>query len=467
MSGLQQAVMQVNPAELANMRRHGGESERKVATLLAPLVKRRHLTLVCLLIGNAMAMEALPVFMDFLMPKFAAIMLSVTAVVFFSEIIPQAMCLRWPLELAGLFSWLMYLLVAVLYPVAAPIAWILDYLFGEEHESLLSKGGLRELVINHARIHGNEQHSVLTSDEVGIMVGVLDLHKQKVGNTMTKLSNVQMLSEDQRLDDTTLTMLSRDGHSRVPIHASGDSSHVIGLLLVKHLVRIDRNIRVQDLDTILPILVVDESVSLFSLLRRFCRGESHMAVVVKESESVVGGGGGFPISQSNNNSSAVPSPIVSGISKIKTGSLKTKSETPTPSIVAATSTSHPHNTNNNTTTMRIGGGGGDDVMNEQQQDQGIRLCDPFLPETHAHGVVGVVTLEDVLEKLLRIDIKDEKDLWKPAQDDIETRLAKLEGLGKMLIKKAGPSSTKNESTILSSGIYNNNNNNNVTYGTML
>ena len=365
MSGLQQAVMQVSPAQLTAMRRDGTESERKMAALLEPLLRRRHLTLVCLLIGNALAMEALPVFMDDLVPKAVAIVLSVTAVVLFSEIIPQALCLRWPMELAGLFSWLMYVLIAVLYPVAAPIAWVLDLLFGREHETLLTKGGLKELVLAHARAHGSEK-AVLSPEELSVITGALDLHKLTCGQTMTPLARLAMVPEDARLTESLLGSIFQGGHSRLPVLASASSDVVVGLLLVKQLVRLEREFLVRDLDTILPILVVEESVSLFDVLRRFCRGESHMAIVVR------------------NGSSA---DSVDG----------------TPRLAAS-----------------VG------VLGAPAR--GIRLCDPGRPATFARGALGALTLEDVLEALLRVQIEDEKDAWRPAVDDIESRLSRVDAL---------------------------------------
>ena len=50
-----------------------------------PLVERHHLLLVTLLMGNALAMEALPIFLDRLVPSWAAVLLSVTAVLIFGE----------------------------------------------------------------------------------------------------------------------------------------------------------------------------------------------------------------------------------------------------------------------------------------------------------------------------------------------------------------------------------------------
>lgn len=63
----------------------GSPTDRKYAARILPLLKRRHLLLVVLLLTNAACMEALPLFLDKIVPEFAAILISVTAVLFFGE----------------------------------------------------------------------------------------------------------------------------------------------------------------------------------------------------------------------------------------------------------------------------------------------------------------------------------------------------------------------------------------------
>jgi hypothetical protein len=60
-----------------------------------PLISNQHFLLVTLLLCNACAMEALPLFLDRLADPITAIVISVTAVLLFGEIIPQAVCSRW------------------------------------------------------------------------------------------------------------------------------------------------------------------------------------------------------------------------------------------------------------------------------------------------------------------------------------------------------------------------------------
>jgi len=57
-----------------------------------PILENHHWLLVTLLLCNAAAMEALPLFLDKMMPGYLAIIVSVTAVLFFGEVIPQALC---------------------------------------------------------------------------------------------------------------------------------------------------------------------------------------------------------------------------------------------------------------------------------------------------------------------------------------------------------------------------------------
>jgi metal transporter CNNM len=72
----------------------GTSSQCKSATRLIPLVAKPHWLLCTLLLCNAAFMEALPLFLDRLLDPVGALLLSVTAILLFGEIIPQAVCSR-------------------------------------------------------------------------------------------------------------------------------------------------------------------------------------------------------------------------------------------------------------------------------------------------------------------------------------------------------------------------------------
>ena len=64
--------------------------EEEYAKTIYPLVKQHHRLLVTLLLLNSIANESLPLFLDELVPSYVAVLLSVTMVLVFGEILPSA-----------------------------------------------------------------------------------------------------------------------------------------------------------------------------------------------------------------------------------------------------------------------------------------------------------------------------------------------------------------------------------------
>ena len=87
-------LLSLDPLTLEIKRRASTSAEeRKYSEDLLPLLvghSKRHRLLVTLLLMNAAANEALPLFLDELFPgKLASILVSVTLVLFFGEIVPS------------------------------------------------------------------------------------------------------------------------------------------------------------------------------------------------------------------------------------------------------------------------------------------------------------------------------------------------------------------------------------------
>jgi len=97
-----------------------------------PVIDRHHWMLVTLLLCNAAAMETLPIFLDKLVTPVEAIALSVSLVLIFGEIIPQALCTG-PNQLSIAY-WCCPIVLGLMYLtgiVSYPIAFLLDKLLGE------------------------------------------------------------------------------------------------------------------------------------------------------------------------------------------------------------------------------------------------------------------------------------------------------------------------------------------------
>jgi len=98
-------------------------NEKKWVRQVLPLTSRHHLLLVTLLLMNACANEAMPLFLDHLVPSWLSVIISVTFVLLFGEIIPSAV-FTGPGQLrnSAFFSGLVWVLLVVLSPIAWPIS---------------------------------------------------------------------------------------------------------------------------------------------------------------------------------------------------------------------------------------------------------------------------------------------------------------------------------------------------------
>ena len=96
------------------------------------MLAQHHWLLVTLLLCNAIALEALPIFLDKIVPSAYAVLISVVAILIVGEVIPQAICigpqqLRIAEIMAPLVQFLMYATSVVSYPLAKA----LDYILGD------------------------------------------------------------------------------------------------------------------------------------------------------------------------------------------------------------------------------------------------------------------------------------------------------------------------------------------------
>lgn len=136
---------------------HDQENSKK----LRPVVLDHHKLLVTLLLFNTLANEALPVFLDQMVPSWAAVLLSVTVVLICGEVLPSAI-FTGPnqLAIATAFVPVVKILQYVFYPVARPIALMLDHFIGEDgaNENIkYSRAELLALLDLHGRQRPNHE----------------------------------------------------------------------------------------------------------------------------------------------------------------------------------------------------------------------------------------------------------------------------------------------------------------------
>ncbi|KAL6003703.1 DUF21 domain-containing protein [Asimina triloba] len=198
MSGLTLGLMSLSLVDLEVLAKAGKPKDRANAAKILPVVKNQHLLLCTLLIGNSMAMEALPIFLDSLVPSWGAILLSVTLILAFGEIIPQAVCTRYGLKVGAKLAGVVRILLVVFFPLSYPISKLLDSLLGKGHVALMRRAELKTLV----DMHGNEagKGGELTHDETTIITGALDLTQKTAKDAMTPISETFSLDINSKLD---------------------------------------------------------------------------------------------------------------------------------------------------------------------------------------------------------------------------------------------------------------------------
>ncbi|KAI6696377.1 hypothetical protein NL676_016496 [Syzygium grande] len=398
-SGLALGLLSFSQVDLEVLIKAGQPQERKNAARILPLVKNEHLLLCTLLVGKSLAMEALPIFLDSILPSWAAILMSVTLVLAFAEIIPQAVCSRYGLSLGARLSVFVRLLLLVFLPISYPISKMLDWLLGRAHSALYRRAELKTLVDLHANKAG--KGGDLSHHETSIITGALDLTQKTAKDAMTPISEIFALDINSKLDLHTMGLIMSKGHSRIPVY-SGTLTNIIGLILVKSLIfcRPEDKTPIKFM-TIRRIPRVCEDWPLYDILTLFRKGHSHMAIVLKSKEGArdmenfsnkpattvantylnlkqnqeVKEGLCSPLNR-NNNISAVTSPLYS-----------TDCESPSPALADV---------------MEMYKDLPSRLRRSGNTDATISLEDSeLLPGSLDEEVVGIITMEDVMEELLQ------------------------------------------------------------------
>ena len=134
-AGLTMGLLSLDTLKLKIKTMTGSEEEQSYARAILPLLHDRHFLLCSLLVFNAAANEALPIFLDELLPSWAAVVFSVTLVLIFGEVVPTALFTGpQQLKIAYKFSGIVRVIQFCLYPVARPMAMGLDRFLGDDHD---------------------------------------------------------------------------------------------------------------------------------------------------------------------------------------------------------------------------------------------------------------------------------------------------------------------------------------------
>jgi metal transporter CNNM len=412
MSGLTLGLMSLSLMDLEVLSKSGRPKDRKYAAKIMPVVKNQHLLLCTLLICNALAMEALPIFLDSLVTAWGAVLISVTLILMFGEIIPQSVCSRYGLAVGATMAPMVRVLVWICFPVAWPISKLLDFLLGEGHVALFHRAELKTLV----DLHGNEagKGGELTHDETTIIAGALGLSEKTAEVAMTPISETFAIDVNAKLDSDLMNLILENGHSRVPVYYE-QPTNIIGLVLVKNLLSIHPTDEVPIKNvTIRKIPRVAADLPLYDILNEFQKGHSHMAVVVRYAEQKE-----HEMKKTRNASNQSIMPTISEHESngedVKINVDQTSSQVAQDKPLVnkrlfqrwkSLPSAHTQDEDKGSQKSRR--------WSRTPSGDILQIADKPLPKlAEDEEIVGIITMEDVIEELLQEEIFDETD----AQDD--------------------------------------------------
>ena len=401
-AGLTMGVVSFQAMDLKVVQRTGTPTERANAATLLPLIDRepRHQVLVTLLLLNSAANEAMPIFLDNLVPSWAAVVLSVTVVLFVGEIGPSAICTG-PnkLAVAATFAPVVRFALFCLWPLAYPLSVCLDRILPEdETKKYTSRQDLRALVDvqrDDARISGLAEP--FSEDEADLIAGAMSLSSTSVADVMVPMDRVFTLRADAVLDLGVIRAVYDAGFSRIPVvHSDGVHRYV----LVK--------------DILMDIARLETSLTPSSSSNNgFQNGSTRKSIVSDDARSRSQSRGELDDLDDNTENKVsmsspvmnLPGPSSSSNGRVKIGDLPTREPVwigPDYSLfdllnefqTGRTHMAFVYNTPAPTT---------------EKKPAGRRHLSSDDEVPRSRSVIGIVTLEDIIEEILTEEIYDEAD----------------------------------------------------------
>ena len=315
MSGLTVGFMSIDTLILELKLNNGTEEEKYYSQKILNITNNHHWLLVTLLLCNSFCAEAMPIILHKLVGEAMAIILSVTLLLFFGEIIPTALCTG-PnqMKIASYLSPLTYALMIITYPISYPIALLMDSLIGKQSKSRFCNSDLKELIKLHtldslnnnqlsyddnnnnngcnsvnenyleSSIEGVKNDIGLSKEQVQVMISTLDDKNQKINKVIIPIRNTEMISDEMLINNFTLNDLMNKGYSRLPVYKGNDRKKILGVLRLKQLIGIDKNNnkKIKDLKlTLIPPLIISSEVTAVELLNELKKSTNHIAFVAK------------------------------------------------------------------------------------------------------------------------------------------------------------------------------------------
>jgi CBS domain containing-hemolysin-like protein len=186
------------------------------------------------------------------------------------------------MKIAAFLAPFTYALMIITYPLSYPIAKFMDCVVGLHGKTRFCNSDLKSVI----ELHVKEYKGNLNTQQMGYFTGFLDIMNKKVGELMIPIEKSFKLSNKYKIDKINIERLINSGFSRIPIYED-NQNNLIGILRLKDLVGIDllHPSMLNELDINLYEAVhVNENTYFLDLFEKFKDGKSRMAFVHKDSK---------------------------------------------------------------------------------------------------------------------------------------------------------------------------------------
>ena len=206
-------------------------------------------------------------------------------VLIFGEITPKTLAKQHADTLALKLSFIVYLIMIVLYPV------VIIFNAFQKLLHIKDKDNEKEPQVNEAELEAildtMEEEGAIESEEVELINNILDLNDREVKDIMTPRPDIIAVSDEMDHDEIK-TVLFNSKLSRIPVY-HGDKDNIVGILferdfLTAYIKR--KNFRIKSL--LRPVKYVSTSMKVNDLIHELQKSKMHMAIVSGEYGEVVG-----------------------------------------------------------------------------------------------------------------------------------------------------------------------------------
>ena len=131
-----------------------------------------------------------------------------------------------------------------------------------------------------------EDNDIIGPESRVMLEGVINRAELTAGDVMVAAPRMDLVNIDAPYDDV-LNVVIDTAHSRFPVY-EGDRENIIGILLAKDLLKLQRAPSLNLRALLRPAVFIPESKGLNDLLREFRGNRNHLAIVIDEFGRVAG-----------------------------------------------------------------------------------------------------------------------------------------------------------------------------------